>query len=224
MRHFDSVHAMQISETYQFHAWLRGINPLIWRRLLLRCDQTIADFHYALQLAFGWSDSHLNRFRIHGKDFGVYQIGGPVFDEDSRKVRMADFQFRVGERFLYEYDFGDHWEHQIRLERIGPLNPKRTYPVCIGGQRSAPPEDCGGVLVFQQRRDEAPWRGQELLDEMAECAREGDVTALRDLAEEIPAIQTWLTLNKFDRRKANRRLREYAIGDTEWRWPQGGAE
>jgi 7-keto-8-aminopelargonate synthetase-like enzyme len=48
---------MQISEIYQFHAWLRGISPLIWRRLLVRSDQSVADLHYALQLAFGWSDS-----------------------------------------------------------------------------------------------------------------------------------------------------------------------
>jgi hypothetical protein len=179
---------MQISEIYQFHAWLRGISPTIWRRLLLRSDQTVADLHYALQLAFGWSDSHLNMFRIHGKDLGVYHVGGPVFDPDA------------------------------------PLEPPHTYPVCIGGKRSAPPEDCGGVWAFQQRRDEAPWRGQKLLDEIAECAREGDITALRDLAGEIPSVQTWLTLHKFDRRKVNRRLRQYAIGDPEWQWPQGGAE
>jgi hypothetical protein len=215
---------MQISEIYQFHAWLRGISPLIWRRLLVPSDQTVANLHHVLQLAFGWSDSHLNSFRIHGKDFGVYRIGGPAFDEDVNKVCLADFHFRLGERFLYEYDFGDHWQHQIRLERILPFEPERPYPVCIGGKRSAPPEDCGGVGAFQQRRDEAPWRGQELLDQIAECARERDITALHDLAEEIPTIQTWLTLDKFDRRKVNCRLRQYAIGDADWRWPQDGAE
>ncbi len=190
----------------------------------MRSDQTIADLHYALQLAFGWSDFHLNSFRIHGKDFGVYHIGGHAFDEQATKVRLADFQFRLGERFLYEYDFGDRWRHQIRLERILPCEPERTYPVCIGGKRSAPPENCGGVWAFQQRRDEAPWRGQELLEQIAECARERDLTALRDLAEEIPALQTWLTLDRFDRRKVNRRLRQYAIGDAEWRWPEGRTE
>jgi hypothetical protein len=215
---------MRISEIYQFHAWLRGISPLIWRRLLVRSDQTVANLHYALQLAFGWSDSHLNNFRIHGQDFGVYHIGGPAFDEDASKVHVADFHFRVGERFLYEYDFGNHWEHQIRLERILLFEPERTYPVCVGGQRSAPPEDCGGVWAFQERRDEAPWRGEELLEAIAECARKEDIKALRDLAEEIPSIQRCLTLHKFDRRKVNHRLREYAIGEPEWRWPQGGTE
>ena len=215
---------MQTSEIYQFHVWLRGISPLIWRRLLLRADQSIADLHYALQLAFSWSDCHLNRFRIHGQDFGVYHMSGPIFDESANHVCLADFHFWVGERFLYEYDFGDCWEHQIRLERTRPLEPQRLYPVCIGGRRGVPPEDCGGVWAFQQGRDEAPWRAQELLDEIAQCVRERDTIGLRDLVEEIPPLQTWLTLDRFDRRRVNRRLRQYATGDPEWQWPQGGAQ
>jgi hypothetical protein len=94
----------------------------------------------------------------------------------------------------------------------------------MGGKRSAPPEDCGGVWAFQQRREEAPWRGQQVLNEIAECAREQDLTALRDWAEEIPTIQTWLTLDQFDRRTVNLRQRQYANGDAEWRWVQGEAE
>jgi hypothetical protein len=50
----------------------------------------------------GWSDSHLHRFRIYGKDFGVYHIGGPIFADNPKKARLADFHFRLGERFLYE--------------------------------------------------------------------------------------------------------------------------
>jgi Plasmid pRiA4b ORF-3-like protein len=75
---------------YQFHVWLRGISPLIWRRLLLRSDQSVADLHYALQLAFGWSDCHLHRFRIHGKEFGVHHEGGPGVGKDSRQMPMRD--------------------------------------------------------------------------------------------------------------------------------------
>ncbi len=50
------------------HVWIRHISPMIWRRLLVRCDSTIADLHYTLQIAFGWSDVHLNLFHIHGED------------------------------------------------------------------------------------------------------------------------------------------------------------
>lgn len=64
---------------YQMHGWLCEISPLIWRRLFVRADSSIADLHYALQIAMGWSDAHLNRFLIHGKAFGVAHPGGLTF-------------------------------------------------------------------------------------------------------------------------------------------------
>lgn len=123
------------TEIYQ----LREISPAIWRRVLIRSDSTIADLHYTLQLAMGWSDFHLNRFSIHGKDYGVYHIGGISFMDDPKAVRVADFRFRIKERFVYEYDFVDGWQHGVRVERKLPLEPKRSYPVCIGGRRACPP-------------------------------------------------------------------------------------
>jgi hypothetical protein len=60
----------------------------------------------------------------------------------------------VGERFVYEYDMGDFWHHDIRLERILPLDPRKTYPVCTDGAGDCPPEDCGG-----------PWGYRTLMDE-----------------------------------------------------------
>ncbi len=109
-------------------------------------------------------------------------------------------------------------EHQVRIEQFIPPEQAPTYPVCIGGSRSAPPEDCGGPLVFQERRDTAPWQARELLNEIAECVDKRDVSALRDRVDEIATIKEWLLLNKFDRWKVNRRLRQYAIGDEEWQW------
>jgi hypothetical protein len=49
---------------------------MVWRRLLLRSDHNIADLHYAIQISMGWSDSHLDLFHIHGKDYGVAHEGG----------------------------------------------------------------------------------------------------------------------------------------------------
>ena len=103
---------------YQFKVVLRGVSPMIWRRILLRSDQTIADLHYTIQIAMGWSDSHLNRFHIHGKDYGVAHEGGIWFDDNPEKVHLAGFGFRLREHFLYEYDFYDLWEHDVRLEKV----------------------------------------------------------------------------------------------------------
>ena len=123
----------QMLGVYQFKVVLRGVSPMIWRRLLLRSDQTIADLHYAIQIAMGWSDAHLNRFHIHGKDYGVAHEGGLTFSDNPGRVRLAQFGFRLRERFLYEYDFYDGWQHDVRLEKVLPLNSKRVLPVCTGG-------------------------------------------------------------------------------------------
>ncbi len=117
---------------YQLRVVLRGISPLIWRRLLVRSDSTVADLHTTLQMALGWNGEHLNRFVIHGREYGVAHIGGVGFADDPRDVRLADFRLRVGERFLYEYDFTDGWRYDVRVEQLLPLQPGRRYPVCTG--------------------------------------------------------------------------------------------
>lgn len=72
----DSVHV------YQLKVWILKISPMVWRRLLVRSDSTIADLHYIIQIAIGWNDNHLNQFLIHGKDFGVYHDGGINFTDN----------------------------------------------------------------------------------------------------------------------------------------------
>lgn len=191
---------------------------MIWRRLIVPADNTIADLHYIIQIAFTWTDYHLHRFRIHGKEFGIPRLGGPSYSQDARNVRLIDFHLRVNERFLYEYDFSDGWEHQVRIEQLIPPEQMPRYPMCIGGSRAAPPEDCGGPVAFQERRDAAPWQARKLLDQIVECVDNRDVTALRDRIDEIDVVKQWLLLGKFDRREVNRRLHQYAVGDEEWRW------
>ena len=110
----------QMRCVYQFKVALRGISPMIWRRLLLRSDHSIADLHYAIQIAMGWSDAHLNRFHIHGKDYGVAHEGGLTFSDDPEGVRLAQFRFRLRKRFLYEYDFSDLWQESAKKSGVKP--------------------------------------------------------------------------------------------------------
>ena len=85
---------------------IRGINPMIWRRLVVGAYNTLADFHYVTQIAFAWT-AYLRRFRIHGKEYGIPRLGGPWYSRDARDIRLIDFHCRVNECFLYEYDFTD---------------------------------------------------------------------------------------------------------------------
>ena len=205
-------------EVYRLHVWIRYISPMIWRRILVRSDSSIAGLHYTLQIAFGWSDTHLNQFHIHGQDYGVYHDGGIKFSKNADKVRLSDFKFRINERFLYEYDFGDHWQHDVRIEARLALEDKRTYPCCTGGQRRSPPEDCGGSCVFMARRDEAPMQAKDLLEDLRDALEAKDMDVIHALTEDIDDLREWLDLDSFDRRAANRRLKQYATQDEAWMW------
>src|SRR5713226_5783958 len=131
---------------YQLRVVLHGVSPLIWRRLLVRSDNTIADLRATLQTALAWSDEHLHRFVIQGR---VY---GPDGSGDPRRIRVVDLRLRIGQHFLYEYDFIDGWQHDVRVEQILPLDSRWRYPSCIGGRRAAPPENCGGAWAFLELR------------------------------------------------------------------------
>jgi hypothetical protein len=102
-------------EVYFVHVWIREIHPMLWRRFLVRSDSTLADLHVVLQIGFDWTDFHLHRFRIRKKDYAVPRCGGLGCCHDARKIKLGDLHFRINERFLYEYDFDDLWQHQVRL-------------------------------------------------------------------------------------------------------------
>jgi hypothetical protein len=112
-------------KVYCVHVWIQGIHPMLWRRFLVRSDSTLADLHVVLQIGFDWTDFHLHRFRIRKKAYAVPRLGG-LSCHDARKITLAELHFRINERFVYEYDFCDLWQHHMRIEkrlvnRSGPL-------------------------------------------------------------------------------------------------------
>ena len=202
-----------VPAVYQLKVVLLDISPMIWRRLLVSGDSTIADLHYSLQIVMGWSDAHLNRFIIHGKSYGVYHSGGISFSDDPNTIWLKDLQLREREKFSYDYDFTDRWQHQIRVEAIQyPAHPL-VVPVCTAGKRSAPPEDCGGPWAFLTKRQH--YSVGYALEVLANI-REGGAETLCDRYDEICLLQTWFSLEHFDRRAVNRRLQQYADGERDW--------
>ncbi len=134
---------------YQLKVALCAISPMIWRRLLVTSDTTIAQLHTVLQTAMGWEDLHLHQFRVYGKAYGIARAGGMSFVDNPYQVTLADFKLRAREHFVYEYDMGDFWQHDIRIERVLLFDPRKTYPVCTGGAGACPPEDCGGPAGYR---------------------------------------------------------------------------
>ena len=131
---------------YQLRIVLRGISPLIWRRALVPSTTTLAHLHTMLQILFAWSDEHLHSFYVHGREYG--SSGAPTHG-----ILLRDLCLHRGERFRYVYDFGAYWECDIRLEALLPRAPRCVYPVCTGGKRAAPPEDCRGAWGYLERLD-----------------------------------------------------------------------
>ncbi len=183
---------------YQLKVVLLGVSPMIWRRLLVCGDSTITDLHYILQITMGWSDDHLHRFRIHGKQYGIARLGGLSFSDNPDAVRLKDFRFRINECFRYEYDFHDNWQHQIRVEAISAPNPCRRYPVCINGRRACPPEDCGGPWAFMALRQH--YSVFHIMGRLLEITED---VGTEDHDEELDALRYWFRVDRFDRKAAN---------------------
>ena len=143
-----------VTVVYQLRVVLRGVSPLIWRRLLVPDTTTIADLHAVLQSAFGWADEHLHRFVVHGREYGITYPGGVGFRDNPRRVGLAGFGLRVGERFVYGYDFIDGWRHDIRVEQVTAPEPGRSYPVCVvtDEQPGGRVADCVGLGVSGGQR------------------------------------------------------------------------
>ena len=133
---------------YQLKVTLKGIRPAIWRRLQVPGDMTLHRLHLILQVVVGWSNSHLYRFDINGAHFGEPDpeyAGYGVQMKDAKRAKLSRVAPSEKARFTYEYDFGDSWIHEIRVERISPAESGEQYPVCLAGKRACPPEDCGGI-------------------------------------------------------------------------------
>jgi hypothetical protein len=133
---------------YRLRIDLKGAKPPIWRRLEVPGDLSLAALHRAIQAAFDWEGYHLHVFETPFGDFGDVQVdlGHGLENEVTVEQVLAG----PGAKLTYVYDYGDYWEHVVRVERTEPNRPDARYPRCTGGRRAAPPEDCGGLWEYQQ--------------------------------------------------------------------------
>jgi len=118
-------------KSYSIKIAIRGVSPMIWRRLRIRGDTSLADLHHIIQIAMGWDDDYLHHFHIYGEDYGIAYPGGMYFPHNASQIFVDDFAFDVGDRFTYTYHFMKHWQCDIRIEAIAPLS--KPAPRCFDG-------------------------------------------------------------------------------------------
>lgn len=136
---------------YRLRVELLEIKPLIWRRLLVPAEVKLPKLHQCLQLAMGWTNSHLHQFKVGDTHYGVPDPEWPELKmRDERQVRLCELIGEAQREIVYEYDFGDGWEHRIVLEQTEPASKFMSYPLCTAGERACPPEDVGGVPGYEE--------------------------------------------------------------------------
>jgi hypothetical protein len=136
---------------YLLHLRLAEIEPAIWRRVMVPGPRTLHGLHEVIQIAMGWETYHLYQFEIQGTR---YEDPNPDDRDptipDSRAFTLDQLALVQGSRFQYRYDFGDDWLHEVTVEGAVPLPAGFLLPLCLGGARAGPPEDCGGVFGYDE--------------------------------------------------------------------------
>lgn len=130
---------------------LRHIKPAIWREITVPDSYSLLQLHRCIQLVFGWLDYHLFEFQIGGRRFEAPD--SEAEGERADLVRLRDLDLSSKASFLYLYDMGDYWEHDIGVLRILAEPAAEAPDPCaylIAGARAAPPEDAGGPPGYEQ--------------------------------------------------------------------------
>ncbi|MEO1452008.1 MAG: plasmid pRiA4b ORF-3 family protein, partial [Bacteroidota bacterium] len=175
-------------------------NPVIWRRICIDDDETFASLHAVIQAAFGWSNAHLWEFFIPGRP--PVRIGGAFEDDwgDAPEYNVFDtplsmFLKQKGSALTYMYDFGDSWNHLIKVEKKEDIPQAR--PTCIDGAGACPPEDCGGIP------------GYEHLQKVIKDPRHNEYQHMRDWLE-LEEEENW-DPHAFDLAEAQSRMCWYSL-------------
>jgi len=128
---------------------LEDIDPPIWRRLLVPGSIRLSKLSDVLQVAMGWTNSHLHSFTVGDDHYGMHVEDWPDNEVDEKTVTVLQ-ALHGHDRFLYEYDFGDGWTHDVSVEREVDTGRALKFAVCLAGESACPPEDCGGPSGYEQ--------------------------------------------------------------------------
>jgi hypothetical protein len=141
---------------------LDHVEPCVVRQLEVSLDIKLADLHLVIQAAMPWWNYHLYEFRVRDHRWG---LPAPDFDWPgmprvlpAKGATLAELIATTrAKTFKYLYDFGDGWEHNVKIGRVCESVPDVAYPRLIEASGRCPPEDVGG-----------PWGYAEYLEAMAD--------------------------------------------------------
>lgn len=171
---------------YQLKITLLHAPVPIWRRLIVRSDLPLDLLHEIIQIAMGWWNYHQHSFTVGGKSYGDADSSGGRF-LDEAEFTVQDLLQVAEDELVYEYDFGDSWQHSVVLEEVMPFE-EGILATCIMGKRACPPEDVGGPPGYA-----------DFLDTIEDPMHEEQVDRLEWVGGDFDA-------DAFDQRTVNLRL------------------
>lgn len=136
---------------YQLKITIKNSHPPIWRRIIVPDRITFFDLDDIIEKAFGWTHGHM--FAFDFKYPAAEFVGSPIRDGQDTADECIDEWMDEGSSFTYTYDFGDNWEHVIKVEKIVPY--EKRYPQVVKFKGPNMIEDCGGIWGFYDNEDEA---------------------------------------------------------------------
>lgn len=140
-----------MSKGYQLKITVCGSKPPIWRRVIVPEHITFCDLDDIIEKIFGWTHAHLYEFFI--KDWGMRITGAPLMEEEDNADECIDSWIKEGRELIYTYDFGDNWEHFIKVEKI--VDYDNRYPIVLKSKGTNMIEDCGGIWGFECCKEDA---------------------------------------------------------------------
>lgn len=133
---------------YEVRIKLANIAPQIMRDVIVDSAMPLGDFHKVIQTVMGWTNSHLHQFRVGDLIYAEPDEESLIESIDYRDISLDAVLNSANKEIIYDYDFGDGWEHVISLKKIPAVVPEKV-PVCTAGKRCCPPEDCGGPYGYK---------------------------------------------------------------------------
>ena len=159
---------------YQLKITIKGSKPPIWRRVVVPEQFTFCQLHQAIQGAFGWCDYHLHKFEFKKPGLLIRETWEEDDLAESRGCDVLEEGTQIGTlitenpRFIYTYDFGDAWEHQILMEK--EVEYEYSYPQVLKYKGDNIPEDCGGIGGYYDlldKLDDPEAEDHDLMEEWA---------------------------------------------------------
>jgi len=120
--------------------------PDIWRIIDIKGNQMLSSLHKAIFKAFDRFEEHQYSFFLSNKPYDRgSEYTSPGIDTDgtgklASRIRIDCIELYGGRKFLYLFDYGDEWWHDVELVSVTERVTRAKYPRVVKKQAKSPPQ------------------------------------------------------------------------------------